>query len=221
MLMTLLKHTFQNGGQRQEAAKGYPITRKVIFLYIAATVFALHLGKTTAIMSSILMTLVTNNINTVNRVKSDTDCDFISARWGLPDPQVILRQYYVRLHSSDFRKRRQIPFPGHLYLRTIHSFHRQKWYRTTPEISGGHLGCLLNRGNLQVAEKPCSGGQIFTIWKLWIRGRCGNSDNQDVVKYDPTTLNRNFMPNSTTWVITKYSWTLLNKHAKGRHTGRL
>ncbi len=34
MLTTLLKHTFQNGGQRQEAAKG-------------ASVYVLHLGKMT------------------------------------------------------------------------------------------------------------------------------------------------------------------------------
>ncbi len=43
--------------------------------YIAATVFGLHLGKMTAIMSSVLTTLVTSDINTVNRVKSDTDGD--------------------------------------------------------------------------------------------------------------------------------------------------
>ena len=39
--------------------------------FIAACVFALHLGKETAIMSSVLTTLVTKN--TVNRVKSDSD----------------------------------------------------------------------------------------------------------------------------------------------------
>ena len=37
------------------------------------TVFALHPGKMTAIMVSVLTTLVTNNTNTVNRVKSDMD----------------------------------------------------------------------------------------------------------------------------------------------------
>ncbi len=67
MLTTLLKHAFQNGGQSQEAAN------VGLIVYIAATVFALHLGKMTAIMSAVLTTLVTNNINTVNRVKSDTD----------------------------------------------------------------------------------------------------------------------------------------------------
>ncbi len=54
MLTTLLKCTFQNGGQSQ------------------SLLFALHLGKMTAIMLSVLTTLVTNDINTVNRVKSDT-----------------------------------------------------------------------------------------------------------------------------------------------------
>ncbi len=38
-------------------------------VYIAATVSALHLGKMTEIMT----TLVTKDINTANRVKSDTD----------------------------------------------------------------------------------------------------------------------------------------------------
>ena len=42
-------------------------------VYIAATVFVLHLGKMTAIISSVLTTLVTNDINTVNKVKSDTN----------------------------------------------------------------------------------------------------------------------------------------------------
>ncbi len=42
-------------------------------VYIAATVFPLHLGKKTAIMSSVLTALVTNDINTENSVKSDTD----------------------------------------------------------------------------------------------------------------------------------------------------
>ena len=43
---------------------------KVVFIvYIAATVFTLHLGKMTAIMLSVM----TNDINTVNRVKSDAD----------------------------------------------------------------------------------------------------------------------------------------------------
>ena len=40
-------------------------------------VFALHLGKMTAIMSSVLKTLVTNDINTVNRVISDMDGETI------------------------------------------------------------------------------------------------------------------------------------------------
>ena len=44
MLTTLLKHTFKNGGQSQE----------VFIVYIAATVFALHPGKMTAIMSFLL-----------------------------------------------------------------------------------------------------------------------------------------------------------------------
>ena len=44
-------------------------------VYIAAIVSALHLGKMTAIMSSVLTTLVTNDINTVNRAKSYTDGD--------------------------------------------------------------------------------------------------------------------------------------------------
>ncbi len=39
------------------------------------TACALHLRKITAIMSSVLTTLMTNDINTVNRVKSDTDGD--------------------------------------------------------------------------------------------------------------------------------------------------
>ena len=45
-------------------------------VYTAATVFALHLGKMTA-MSSVLTTLVTNDIHTVNRVKSDTDGEYL------------------------------------------------------------------------------------------------------------------------------------------------
>ena len=39
-------------------------------------IFVLHLGKMTAIMMLVLMTLVTNGINTVNRVKSYTDSGF-------------------------------------------------------------------------------------------------------------------------------------------------
>ncbi len=46
---------------------------KVVFIaYIAATVFALHLGKMIAIMLSVLMTIMTNNINIGNRVTLDT-----------------------------------------------------------------------------------------------------------------------------------------------------
>ncbi len=36
----------------------------------------------TAIMSSVLTTLVTNNINTVNRVKSDTDGEIVKLQQG-------------------------------------------------------------------------------------------------------------------------------------------
>ncbi len=57
MLMTFLKHMFQNPGKGQEAAKG-------------ASVCALHCGKMTGIMASILRTLETNDIDRVNRAKS-------------------------------------------------------------------------------------------------------------------------------------------------------
>ncbi len=55
-------------------------TYDLFIVYIAATVFALHLGKMTAIMSSVLKTLVTNDINAVNRVKSDTDGEYSNLR---------------------------------------------------------------------------------------------------------------------------------------------
>ncbi len=63
-------------------------------VYIAATVFALHLGKMTAIMSSVLTTLVTD-ISIVNRVKSDTDGVLVVHRprvlcyWWLSSPNFL------------------------------------------------------------------------------------------------------------------------------------
>ncbi len=59
-------------------------------VYIAAIVFVVHLGKMTAIMSSVLTTLVTNDINTVKRVKLDTDGGYHTKTRLCPDKPPLL-----------------------------------------------------------------------------------------------------------------------------------